>query len=142
MIQQDDKVEYIYYKNERGEKEYWGISPVTNIAHKLRPPTKPKRGRKTDEEFKQEIEEYNKQLNHFNRCTEEAINGKVEFITEHLIKQGYCNFERDGDIYHFAKYLDESPYVTMLTKDCVNCGNQVLLNQEIDKCQNCRKHNL
>lgn len=121
---QDDKVEYIYYMNEKEEKEYWGISPVTNTAHKLQPPSK-------------RDPEYTKQLNHFNKCTQEAHNVKVEFITTYLIKLGYCNFERNGYVYNFTKYFDDSTSTTMITKPCDKCGNEVLLNTEINTCRHC-----
>jgi len=129
---EDDKVEYIKYYNNEKELEYWGISPVTNIAHKLLAPKKPRRNKKSPE-----YKEYEKQLNHFNQCTGKADPVKVKYITEHLIKLGYCNFETDGNLYHFSKYFDNSRDTTMITKKCEGCDQEILLNIEVEKCRTC-----
>lgn len=142
-MNEEELVDYIKYK-EGDKMVFWGISPITKTAHQLIEPKKveepklvPKPTNKSTKKEKKLYEIYTKELEHYRRCIKKANEKDIEYITEYLIKLGYCNLERDGLIYHFTEYFDGDPRISMITKECPSCGDEVLLNIDAKSCQQC-----
>jgi hypothetical protein len=115
----DENVSYIVYRDEDNKKQLWRISPVTKIAEFIPVPEEPTK--------------------YFTRCSKEAgTELEIDYITEYLLSQGYCEFEREGDQIFFKHYDDDSAGTIMKNKYCQGCGDNCIINLDQDTCNACK----
>lgn len=151
MIETQEDVIYISYRNDKEVKELWRVSPVTKIAEfivqpdNVFPPLRKeltkkeqkeneKREKKRQEKIITPFEQYTE---YYKSCSKKASLENINYITEYLLPLGYCDFEKEGDQLHFKHYDDDDFETTMKTKTCTECGTKCIICIDKTICVHC-----